>query len=136
MNNILIINSSQDKNQPLINLFEELSQKGYNFYLLSSATNLYNQFKQKNWPAKKIYLGPNLNSKFSSLGFIFLLPILFLTLSASLIYYKFSKKITTTICLNWNEKIIITPIAKILGLNVAWLEYPNLNYQSLSNILL
>ena len=72
--NILIINSSSGKNQSLINLFAELKQKGHTFYLLSSTANLYNQFKQKDWPAKKIYLGPNLKNGINSLLFIILLP--------------------------------------------------------------
>lgn len=128
--NILTINSSQAKNQPLINLFKELKQKGCVFYLLSSSANLYNQFKQKSWSAKKIYLGPNLNNSFSSPLFIILLPILLLAYFAYLAYFTSSAKITAIICLNWNEKIIITPIAKILGLKIIWLEPPNVNYKT------
>ncbi len=134
--NILIINSSPNNNQPLINLFAELKQKGHNFYLLSSFTDLYNQFKQKNWPAKKIYFGPNLNNKFNAFIFICLLPILYLMYLAYLLYLAHSRRISTAICLNWNEKIIITPIAKILGIKIIWLELPNMNYKAKNKFLL
>lgn len=134
--NILMINSSQNNIQPLINLFAELKQKGHNFYLLSSTANLYNRFKQKNWPAKKIYFGPNLNNKFNIFIFICLLPILYLAHSAYLLYLARSKKISVAICLNWNEKIIITPIAKILGVKIIWLEPPNINYKAKNKFLL
>ena len=134
--NILIINSSSGKNQSLINLFAELKQKGHTFYLLSSTANLYNQFKQKDWPAKKIYLGPNLKNGINSLLFIILLPALLLAHLAFLAYHKFSKKITTIICFNWNEKIIITPIARILKLKVIWLELPNIDYKAKNKFLL
>jgi len=134
--NILIINSSGENSQPLISLFAELKQKNYNFYLLSSAVSLRNQFKQKGWPAKKIYLGPNLNNKFNSLFFIALLPAISLVYLILLIYLTHKQKITTVICLNWNEKIIMTPITKILKIKTFWLEYPNINYQSLSSPLL
>ena len=136
LKNILIINSSTDKNQPLINLFTELKQKGHDFYLLSSTTNLYNQFKQKNWPAKKIYFGPNLNNKFNAFIFICLLPILYLMYLAYLLYLAHSQRMSTAICLNWNEKIIITPIAKILGIKIIWLELPNMNYKAKNKFLL
>lgn len=133
--NILIIDSSLNNNQPLTNLFAELKLKNYSFYLLSKTTSLYNQFKQNNWPAKKIYLGPNLNNKFNSLLFIILLPILLLTHFLVLIYLIYRKKITTIICLNWNEKVIFTLLAKILNLKTIWLELPGINYQA-KNILL
>ena len=133
--NILIINSSQETNQLPTDLFKELKQKGYIFYLLSSSANPYNQFKQKNWPAKKIYLGPNLNNGFNSLLFIILLPILLLSHLAYLAYFKSSVKITAIFCLNWNEKIIITPIAKILGLKIIWLEPLSIDHKTKNKLL-
>jgi glycosyltransferase involved in cell wall biosynthesis len=129
--NILIVNSSAENNQPLFNLFEELKQRGHLLYLLSASSDLLNYFNEKRLPAKKSYFGPKLNSRLNQMIFFVLLPILFLLSAAILLYYKKSKKITTAICLNWNEKIIIAPIAKILKIKTIWLERPDLDYKLL-----
>jgi glycosyltransferase involved in cell wall biosynthesis len=120
--NILITNSSPGKNQPLVNLLEELSDKGYSFYLASMPSDLLEQFKKNKWLAQKIYFGPKLNKKFNQLLFISLLPFLYLAFLARLTYYKFNKKINSVICLNINEKIIFTPITKWLKIKIIWLE--------------
>lgn len=129
--NILIINSSSENNQPLFNLFEELKQRGHLLYLLSASSNLLNYFNKKRWSAKKSYFGPRLKNGPNQMMFFILLPIFFLLFLTLLLYYKKSKKITTIICLNWNEKIIIAPIAKILKIKTVWLECPSLDYKLL-----
>ncbi len=61
-----------------------------------------------------------LNSKkpFSGqLKFIFLLFI-----------RRFKKKADLIVCVDFNEKIIITPLARLLGLKAIWLECPEINY--------
>ncbi len=133
--NILIINSSEENNQPLFNFFEELKQRGHLLYLLSVSSDLSNYFYEKRWPAEKSYFGPKLNSRFNQIMFFALLPALFLPVAAMLAYYKKRKKITTAICLNWNEKIIIAPIAKILKIKTVWLECPNTDYKLLNKPL-
>jgi len=134
--NILIISSSPEKNQLLVDLFEELKEEGYSYYLLSSTTGLLKKWERKNWPAKKIYLGPALKNKANSLLFIILLPILFFAQLIRLAYCKYKKKIQLVICLHWNEKITATLIAKLLGIKIIWLEYPNINYQAMAKPLL
>lgn len=133
--NILIINSSAENNQPLFNLFEELKQRGCLLYLFSASSDLLSYFHEKRWPAKKLCFGPKLNSRFNQMMFFVLLPVLFLAAAALLLYCKKSKKITTAICLNWNEKIIIAPIAKILKIKVVWLERPDIDYKLLNKPL-
>ena len=53
-----------------------------------------------------------------------------------LINFKFKRKVDTVVCINFNEKIIITPLARLLGLKVIWFENPELNYQKLNKFLL
>lgn len=45
-----------------------------------------------------------------------------------LISFKFKKKADLIVCVDFNEKIIITPLARLLGLKVVWLECPEINY--------
>ncbi len=119
---ILIINSKFNGHKFLLAILEQLSQMNFNFFLLSAQPNLIDQFRKKNWPAKKIFLGPNLKNNFSLIIFIILYPFLFLLYFFILIYYKYSKKINALFLLNWNEKIIFTPLAAILGIKPIWLE--------------
>ncbi len=135
---VLIINSFLNTSQFLVDLLEELSQLDYSFYLLSSTSGIYNKFKQNKWLARKIYLGPNLiRAKYwQQLFFIFFYPLAFLIYLVILVFYKYNQKIKTIICLNWNEKIIFTPLAKVLKLNIIWLEYPETDYRALNKLLL
>ncbi|MFH1233268.1 MAG: glycosyltransferase [Patescibacteria group bacterium] len=129
--NILIINSGEEKSKFLIDLFIELSQKKHCFFLLSSQPALLKQFWEKNLSARKINLGPTIKNKFYLFIFILLLPWLCCRLLITLLNYKFNKKITTIILLDWQEKILATSMAKIIGLKIIWIEKPNHNYQNL-----
>ncbi len=134
--NILIINSLPDSNQPLINLFNELSQKKYSFFLLSNKSGLISQFKLKQWPAKKAYLGPSiLNFKINSFLFLILLPLFFVVYFIYLLYYKYSKKITSIICIGGNEKIIFTLLAKIIKIKAVWTELPDADFASMPKFI-
>lgn len=53
-----------------------------------------------------------------------------------LISLRLKRKIDLVACLNFNEKIIITPLARLLGLKVVWLESPELNYRRSSKFFL
>ncbi|MEK7557697.1 MAG: glycosyltransferase [Patescibacteria group bacterium] len=129
--NILLINSGEEKMKLLFDLFSELSQKEYCFYLLSSKKPLFEQFQEKKWSAKKINLGPTIKNKIYLFIFILLLPWLYCKLLIILFNYKFNKKITTIILFDWSEKILATPLAKIIGLKIIWIENPNCRYKQL-----
>ncbi|MFH0923852.1 MAG: glycosyltransferase [Candidatus Falkowbacteria bacterium] len=130
--NVLIIDSVPNNNKCLISLFNELSRKDYLFYLLSNNSSLFDQFKTSQWPAKKIYLGPNiLNSKINFLLFLILSPLILFICLVYLIGYKYGKNITSIICLGCNEKIIFTLLAKIMKIRMIWLELPDANYKNL-----
>lgn len=134
--NILIINSNSEKNNYLINLLETLGQTDCLFYLLSANSALLEYFRGKNWSAKKNYFGPVLSGKLNSLFFIFFLPFACLISFPNLLRYKFKKKIISIVCLNWNEKIIFTPIASLLKIKVIWIEHPDINCKKYSKPLL
>lgn len=54
----------------------------------------------------------------------------------SLIGFKFRRRVDLIVCFNAGEKIIITPLARVLGLKVVWLESPELNYRQFNKFLL
>lgn len=100
---ILLFNSSQEKNQELFGIFAELKNKSFSFL------------------AVKLYFSLKLNNKAKQILFIIILPILFFIHFVYLVVYKI-KKVNVIICLNVNEKIIITPAAKILKIKIIWIE--------------
>ncbi|MFH1582793.1 MAG: glycosyltransferase family 4 protein [Candidatus Falkowbacteria bacterium] len=53
-----------------------------------------------------------------------------------LISFRFKRKVDLVVCLNFNEKIIITPLARLLDLKVVWLEGPEINYRRFNKFLL
>lgn len=53
-----------------------------------------------------------------------------------LINFRLKREVDLVVCLNFNEKIIITPLARLLSLKVVWLEGPELNYQQGNKFLL
>lgn len=132
---VLVINSLADKNSLLTCAFKELEQKNFSFSLWSSKINLINQFQQNHRPAKKIFLGPDLNNKPGVLSFALILPFVQLKFLASLINIKFKHRVDLILCLNFNEKIIVTPLAKLLGIKTIWLESPDLNYRQINKFL-
>lgn len=132
---ILVINSLADKNSLLTAVFKELEQKKYSFRLWSSKMTLINQFKQNRWPVKKTFLGPDLKSKSKVLLFVVILPLLQLKALISLINLKIKHRVDLLLCLNFNEKIIMTGPARLLGLKVIWLEAPDLNYRQIDKFL-
>lgn len=133
---ILVINSSADKNSLLVHAFKELGERELSFSLWSSKINLISQFKQNRWPAKKIFLGPSLKNKPNFLLFIIVATFIQLKLFTSLVKLKIKRQVDLIVCLNFNEKIIVTIPAKLLKIKIVWLEAPDLNYRQTNKFLL
>lgn len=112
--NILVINSFSKKKKPFVDIFQELAKRGYTFDWL---------FFKKN-----IYLGPRPDGIFNIIVFILLLPFFLLRQLLFLMLKK--NKIKTIICFDWNEKIIFTPLAKLLRIKMIWFEYPDSDYRN------
>lgn len=125
---ILIINSSPDLSKGFLDILDELSLFNHDFCLLSEKKNkkIFNIFKSKNWGAKKIYLGPSIKNIFNIPFFLITYPLNLILIFFKLTYHKYKKKIESIICLEDKEKILITPIAKILGIKIIWLEKLNI----------
>ncbi|OGF24473.1 hypothetical protein A3H66_00020 [Candidatus Falkowbacteria bacterium RIFCSPLOWO2_02_FULL_45_21] len=132
---ILIINSSADKQCLLLRTLKELGQKNFSFRLWSSRADLIGQFKKNCWPAKKVFLGPNLKNKPRLALFTVSLLLIQIGYLAALARLKIKHQVDLIICLNFNEKIIITAPAKLLGIKTVWLEAPDLNYRQMDKFL-
>ena len=132
---ILIINSSNEKNSLLVQVFNELSQKDVSFILWSSGEWLIKRFGQAPGQNKKIFLGPSLKNNFKALLFLTALPLIGLTVFIRLAALRIKRQADAIICLDLNEKIIASLPAKILGIKIIWLENTNLNYRKTNKLL-
>lgn len=133
---ILIINSSFGKHPFLIDSARELSPQGFNFQLWSSEAELLDDFRENRWHGKKIYLGPGVLSGFGRFLFACLyLPLLFWNFF-QIFAIKRKHGVSAIVCLDWNEKILFAPLAKIFKLKNIWLERPEINYRNLPSCLL
>ncbi|MDP3964340.1 MAG: glycosyltransferase family 4 protein [bacterium] len=106
-----------------LRLVEHLSKRGYVFYLASSCRVLLEKFHERRWPSQKTWSPPEPTSKWS----LFLFPWLFIPgwfwLTLVLFRYRFGRGVKTVYCLSLTEKILITPIARLLNMRVVWMEH-------------
>lgn len=122
MKNILIINSLKKIDQSLFGLLGDLSGNNVLFGWFKEKIFL-EKFKSIG-RAKKIFFGPSGESLVGFLSLIFLVPILWIGYFFNLYFFTRKRKIKKIICIGFREKIIFTPIAKILKLAVVWLYLP------------
>jgi glycosyltransferase involved in cell wall biosynthesis len=135
MSKILIVNSAPI-NESLLAIVRTLEQRGWTFYYLTTKKTCFNQEEEASKRKRKIYLGPQPDSRGKVAVFVLLMPFLCLRQFLNLIYFKYQKKVEQIVCINWNEKIIITPIANFLKIKVVWAELPAINYWDKSVFLL
>lgn len=133
---VLIIDSSQQKHQSLLNVFDKLAQKDNLFFLLSSNDFLSAQFKVRNWQHKKLFFSNQADSALSQIIFLCLYGYFWLRMFFKILDYKLNQKIKTVVCLGLKEKMLIGLIAKILKIKLIWIEEAPLDKNKLTKILL
>jgi glycosyltransferase involved in cell wall biosynthesis len=106
-----------------LSLVENLSKKGFNFYLVSSCRVLLKEFKKRKFQAQKIWAGKEPVSISGIIFFAFFSPYLFWRFFFILLRYKIKYKTKTLYCLTLTEKLLATLPAKFLGYSVFWMEH-------------
>ena len=125
MKNILFINSESDISS-LAAFFKELTNSNYNLFFLSHKRNsleAINNFKKNNL------------SKLNKYIFLILSPLLFIYFFFKLAYYKYKRKINLLVCFDYRERIIFSPLAKILKIKKIWLEMPGKDYKKTKRLI-
>lgn len=105
-----------------LTLVEKL-QPHCQFYLLSNCGVLVPEFKQRHWSVQTIWAGTEPVTPKALLLFLFTAPLIWGNLSYWLIKYKIQHHINVVFCLSLTEKILITPLARLLGCQVIWMEH-------------
>jgi len=104
-------------------IVENLQGKGLQIFLLSSCPVMLGEFKKRGWTNQRWWLGfppVNLSTKWL---FFFIWPLLLISSVIGLIYCKYKFKVDKLYCLNLTEKLVMTPVAKLFGYKVIWLEH-------------
>ncbi|MFH0988130.1 MAG: glycosyltransferase family 4 protein [Parcubacteria group bacterium] len=101
----------------VLNLVERLKNKGYAFFLLSDNENLLNEFEKRDWFGRGFWLGEGNQFLFAVL---YVLSVISATYA--LIYFKLKYKTDKIFCLTLPDKLIMTPIAKLLDYKIVWQE--------------
>jgi len=123
MNNILIVSSAAAIDGSLFDLFQDLGRERNNFFWLLDKGVL----TPSSLPGERLanrYSGPRGSDFFSRLLFVGALPWLWLSYLLYLGKVKRQRGITQVVCVSDREKLIVSPLAKILGLKMIWLEMP------------
>jgi glycosyltransferase involved in cell wall biosynthesis len=121
MKKIIIVNSAKRIDQSFFELFAELGAEN-NFFAWTAGAAV------GQWPnikiANKIF-PPAPDNFFSAIIFILLLLAFWAGYFFSLLSFKRQENIAAIICVNKREKLIFTPLAKILKIKIFWLELPD-----------
>jgi glycosyltransferase involved in cell wall biosynthesis len=125
-NNLIIIDSQNYKHSFLIKLTNALLERDFNFTLLSGKGYLQEQFIEHNWPFKHNHKGWPQNTVLSRIGLGYYYFVYWFTL-----FFWSKEKPQAVLLISWQEKIVITPLAKLLGWQSIWLEFPGQNYDAL-----
>lgn len=136
--NILVVKSQPEKNLCFNEIFEELAKKGRSFWLWSNSLENAKFFTEKKWPQQRISLGTNLShvNYAQAIAFCITFPFLILFYWIKLRRFAKSSRISSIICFDVNEKILLTLPAKFLKIKALWLQYSDLNKKSINPIIL
>ena len=137
MSKTLIINSAP-VSRSLVDITQTLEQRGHLFYLLTTQEEIlsFTKKKKENKLERKVFLGPSLDRNGKVYIFVLLLPFLCLKQFLNLLYFKYRRGVTKIICVNWNEKIVVSPLARLLGLKVLWVELPTVDHEDKSTCVI
>ena len=127
--NILIFSSKKEKSHAFASVLNSLSLD-YNFILYGRNGSLFDFFKEKKWVRKKTYLLKDIfeSNKLQIFLFFLFKPFLQTFLFFKLLFLKYKKRFDTIFLLDINEKILITPLARLLKINLIWMEAEDIDY--------
>lgn len=128
---ILIIGSRPEDHKAILEIFDLLDKNKFPLCFLWRNPGAL----KKNHRAGQSFFASDLANNFKIIFFIGALPLLLLLNLKKIISYKLRQKIKIIVCLNWQEKMIFTPLARFCRLKVLWLECPALNCQRINRFL-
>ncbi|MFH0804769.1 MAG: glycosyltransferase family 4 protein [Patescibacteria group bacterium] len=109
--------------QHTLHLVAGLQEKGFTCYYAGSCAVLLREFRQRRWPRRRWWAGPEP----VSIGTILVWPLLAAPagfgLALLLLYYRLFRRVRVLYCLTLTEKLLGTLPARLLGMKVVWVEH-------------
>lgn len=138
MKSFLVINSNHHPSKLIAQLFKKLEDQGHFFHIMSSNPDLLEWFDKTSEErvVKKIRSGPDLDSRSGLVVVTPFLPLVCLKQFITLFYIKFFKKVDAVICFDSNDRVVFTPIARVLRMRVVWWERPDVDHSEMPKFLL
>lgn len=100
-----------------------LMKHGFDFTLISSSKALLSIFASNGWAKHGVFGGSEPVTKLGVILFILTSPIFLLLHAGLLIWFKFVHKTEVVLCLSLTEKLLVTPMATALKMQVVWMEH-------------
>lgn len=104
-------------------LCEELRRQGVTFSFLGSCSVLLKEFRRRGLGAQRFFAGKEPVAWWSVVLFPFSAPFVFLALTVLVAYYRLARGTRTLYCLSLTEKLLLPPVARLLGMRVVWVEH-------------
>ncbi len=104
-------------------VIEGLHRAGHETFLISSSDALLATFKNRGWNAIALWCGLEPVTPLAVLLFPLHAILSLCVLLCTIVWFRFVRKTKVIVCLSLTEKLIATPIAHLLGMNVIWTEH-------------
>lgn len=104
-----------------LDVVKHLSKKGFSFELFSSDAILLDEFKKRSYPAQKMWAPLEPVSAKGLVISSLLWP--FFVINLALQIAKRREKPKVLFCLSYTEKVFFTPLARVMGMKVVWMEH-------------
>lgn len=116
-----------------IELAERLRKKGHEVFFMGSDHILLSELEKRGFKVRKIWGGrPPVTLK-QVFIFTLLSPFIFINLGLALISFKLSHNISILYSLSLTEKLLLTPLARLLRMKVIWMEHARIGRWLLKN---
>ncbi len=106
-----------------ITLSQKLLEKGHRITFMGKCAVLSSMLAKDNITSYKVWGGTLPVTKKAAFLFLFLWPLIALNLWFHFIRILFTKKIDRVYMLSLTEKILLTPLTKLLGIHTVWVEH-------------
>lgn len=107
-----------------IKLAEKLRQRGHEIFFMGSCEILLKEMRQRGFFVKKVWGSKPPVTIGQLILFTITSPLIFLNLAHALFIFKRAKRIDVLYCLSFTEKLLLTPVAKLLGIKtIIWMEH-------------
>lgn len=133
---LVFINSKNKTSAVIANLISALANKNFKINYLFAFDEKLGYYKNDTRSRQRFFFGPSLKNKLNQIVFLCFYVFFLIFWFFKILFCVKIKKSKIIILNNWNEKLIITPLAGIFKIKIFWLEEPETDYGNKLKIIL